>query len=96
MTVPENDRGNTGSNRIDIKLPDIVKNVQGDPGSRLNQFCDGEIIGPRTPVHIPPNSNCRCGPAQFLQNIPAADVACMQDKIDACQLAEEFGPNESV
>src|SRR5690349_23886486 len=87
MRMTRYDHIDSGRHRIEVKLLEVVKHIDG-PATELHE---GSVrVSSRPPTSIDVSSYCRywCDLAEFREHLKAADITGMDDVMDA---RESFG-----
>jgi hypothetical protein len=93
--VTGHDNVEARSSRVEVDLLHVMKDVNAD-SSQLQSEVERDLRGPRALVVVSPDCVDRRYGAQLLQNLGAADVARMDDVLNARECMDRFGAKQSV
>lgn len=93
--MPRHDRTNTCGSRLDVKLREIVYDVEAEL-SYLQELGFVEALCPRTLVVVSSYGSDRRDGVEFLKNTFVADVTSVDDEVAALQELLRRRPEETV
>jgi hypothetical protein len=93
--VTGHDNVEASSSRIDVDFLHVVKDVNAD-SLQLQSEVERDLRGPRALVVVSPDRVDRRYGAQLFENLGVADVARMDDVLNARECPDRFGAKQSV
>ena len=95
VRVATNNCTKAGRRRVQVKLLEIVKDIQGEVLD-LDELRFAEFTGPLAFVDVSPYSNDRGDLSQICKHFRASNVSGMNDHIDAFEYLRNPRPNKAV
>jgi hypothetical protein len=93
--MARDDRAEAAGDWIDVEGTEVVQNVQGRAADSGHVGL-GQRVRPRATIDVAANNNEWSQPAERWKDLGIADVAGMDDEIDAAEGGDGFRPEPSV